>query len=179
MGQSYFGWRLLDQVTLKLLLFSAISKTSSVSSYLNSFVFKLLGSLSSLQPPHLQEGRFRLFTGWFFSSCYQGHVLMKSHHPVLPGGSGLLGTKAKATGGASLNPDLVMSVGYLMSLSACPCLRLPSCEIKPHAPPSRSGVCQEKGTLRMDMQGHAAEVWGEMTALCSCTALGLHSWMRR
>lgn len=83
---------------------------------------------------------------------------MKSHHPLLPGGSGLLGMKSKARGGGSLNPDLVMSVGYLMSLSACPCLRLPSCEIKIHTPLSHSCVRQEKGTLEVDKQGHVWKV---------------------
>lgn len=81
---------------------------------------------------------------------------MKSHHAILPGGSGLREMKSNARGGDSLNPDLVMSVGYLMSLSACPCLRLSGCEIKIHTPPSRSCVRQEKGTLEMDVQGH---VW--------------------
>lgn len=77
---------------------------------------------------------------------------------LLPGGSGLLGTKRKARGGGSVIPDLVMSVGYLTSLSACPCLRLPSCEMKIHAPPSRVGVRQEEGMLEVDMQGHIWKV---------------------
>lgn len=46
MEQSYCGWLLLDQVTRKLLLFSAISKASLVSGYLDPFVFNLLDSLS-------------------------------------------------------------------------------------------------------------------------------------
>lgn len=101
---------------------------------------------------------------------------MKSHHPILPGGSCLLGMKSRARGGGFLNSDLVLSIGCLMTLSACPCLRLPHCEMKIHSPVSRSCVRQEKGTLEMDTQGHVWKVDVEMTAMCSRTALGPHSW---
>lgn len=100
---------------------------------------------------------------------------MEGHHPILPGGSGPLGMKSKARGGGSLISDLVLSIGYLMSLSARPCLRLPRCEMKIHSPVSRSCARQEEGTLEMDAQGHVWKVEVEMTALCSRTALGPRS----
>lgn len=71
---------------------------------------------------------------------------MKSRHPIPPGGSGLLWMESKARGGGSLSP--VMNVGYLVSLSACPCLRLPSCEIKLHTPPSQTVCVRRKASWR-------------------------------
>lgn len=73
---------------------------------------------------------------------------MKSHHPIPPGGSGLLWMESKPRGGGSLGPDLVVNVGYLVSLSACPCLRLPSCEIKLHTPPSQMVCVRRKASWR-------------------------------
>lgn len=53
-----------------------------------------------------------------------------------------------------------MSVGYLMSLSACPCHTLPSCEIKTHTPLSCSHLSGEKHAM-MDVQGHVCKVFGK------------------